>query len=176
MKFKRESFYINVADGVEKRDGYVFSSTLEREGDCILFGVYKTEIGMWNVIDLSTGLAMATAATRKEAAEKMLDEQMLSAYWEMLGMSAYIEKVVAFCEKTADAEAAAAVEETAADNALDVTIETMRAWCAEHPNTCATLADGEGACIKIHGDTKPYKEELKELGFRWSRPKRFWWK
>ena len=58
--------------------------------------------------------------------------------------------------------------------AMEVTIETMREWCKARENVVATQANGKGACVKVHGDTKPYRDELKELGFKWSR-KGFWW-
>lgn len=59
------------------------------------------------------------------------------------------------------------------DTAIAITLDTMREWCNKRTDVIATQKR-EGAIVRINGETKPYKEELKGLGFKWSK-KGFWW-
>jgi uncharacterized coiled-coil protein SlyX len=54
-----------------------------------------------------------------------------------------------------------------------VTLETMQAWC-EGKNLVATQKRA-GTCIWIQGESEPWKDELKELGFRFSPKRKSWY-
>lgn len=74
-------------------------------------------------------------------------------------------------QKTAKKPAA---KKTIEKTAAIVSLETMKAWCAERENVIATQKR-EGASIRVYGETKPYREELLQLGFRWTPNKQFWY-
>ena len=71
------------------------------------------------------------------------------------------------------AEAAEAEQATAAA----VTVETMREWCEDKEGLRVEQAAGgdnpEKNPIWVCGPSKPYKEELMGMGFRWGRSKKF---
>lgn len=56
-----------------------------------------------------------------------------------------------------------------AEAAIEISLEFMREWC-EGKNVVATQKR-EGCCIWVKGDSKPYQEELKDMGFRWAKHK-----
>ena len=60
------------------------------------------------------------------------------------------------------------------EQAVAVSLEFMRAWCGERSDVIATQKR-EGCCIWVEGSTKPYADELAELGFRWSRGRKAWY-
>ena len=66
-------------------------------------------------------------------------------------------------------EPAKAEHETVAE----VSLNTMKAWC-EGKGLIATQKR-EGACIWVEGDSKPYANELKELGFRFAKKRKSWY-
>ena len=65
--------------------------------------------------------------------------------------------------------------EVAATVSLSALTEQMQAWCKDRENVSARRKN-EQLCtpVRVEGDTKPYKEELTELGFRYSK-KGFWY-
>ncbi len=60
-----------------------------------------------------------------------------------------------------------------ADVAEAVSLETMKAWC-EGKGLIATQK-AEGCCIWVEGESKPYAEELKEMGFRFAKKRKSWY-
>lgn len=54
-----------------------------------------------------------------------------------------------------------------------VTLETMQEWC-EGKGLIATQKR-EGTCIWVEGASKPYADELKELGFRFAKKRKSWY-
>lgn len=65
--------------------------------------------------------------------------------------------------------------EVAATVSLSALTEQMQAWCKDRENVSARRKN-EQLCtpVRVEGDTKPYKDELTELGFRYSK-KGFWY-
>jgi len=66
-------------------------------------------------------------------------------------------------------EPAKAEHETVAE----VSLSAMQEWC-EGKGLIATQKR-EGACIWVEGDSKPYADELKELGFRFAKKRKSWY-
>ena len=60
------------------------------------------------------------------------------------------------------------------ETAIAVSLETMQAWCKERNDVIATQKR-EGCCIWVEGATKPYRDELVGLGFRWGKKRRAWY-
>lgn len=59
------------------------------------------------------------------------------------------------------------------DAAAEITLEHMRAWCADR-GLVATQRR-EGCCIWVEGDSKPYAEELRGMGFRFTGKRKSWY-
>jgi len=60
------------------------------------------------------------------------------------------------------------------DTAAAVSLETIRAWC-EGKGLVASQK-GEGCCIWVEGESKPYADELKGMGFRFAKKRRSWYR
>lgn len=71
------------------------------------------------------------------------------------------------------AEPKAETPKPKADVPTTVTLETMQAWC-EGKGLIATQKR-EGTCIWVEGESKPYADELKELGFRFAKKRKSWY-
>lgn len=54
-----------------------------------------------------------------------------------------------------------------------VSLESMTKWC-EGKGLIASQKR-EGACIWVEGDSKPYADELKEMGFRFAKKRKSWY-
>ena len=59
------------------------------------------------------------------------------------------------------------------DVAAEVSIETLREF-ADGKNLAVTQKN-ERSLVWVRGDTEPHKEQLKEMGLRYSRKKEGWW-
>lgn len=59
------------------------------------------------------------------------------------------------------------------DIAAEVSIDTLREF-AEGKNLAVTQKN-ERSLVWVRGDTEPHKEQLKEMGLRYSRKKEGWW-
>ena len=59
------------------------------------------------------------------------------------------------------------------DAAAVVSLKQMQEWC-EGKGLVASQKR-EGACIWVEGDSKPYADELKELGFRFAKKRKSWY-
>ena len=70
-------------------------------------------------------------------------------------------------------EPKAKTPEPKADVPTTVTLETMQAWC-DGKGLIATQKR-EGTCIWVEGASKPYADELKELGFRFAKKRKSWY-
>lgn len=75
--------------------------------------------------------------------------------------------------KEANEKMAKRVTETAAETAT-VTLESVEK-IFEDDNKVAVYQKREGASIWVSGNTKPHRDELKALGFRWSGKRKEWW-
>jgi len=71
------------------------------------------------------------------------------------------------------AEPKAETPEPKADMPTAITLETMQAWAGER-NLIATQKR-PGTCIWVEGESKPYADELKELGFRFAKKRKSWY-
>ena len=190
--------------GFEVRDGYLFDLLLTDNTIKQMGVYKSDEDGVWYVVDLATGLSLCDSTSRKDAVARATSEPVVKRFTGFINGKRYHKSVELFnkiCglgenpvkapQKPAEstkptrkapeppkpepkptAEAERPVDKTA--QPIVVSLETMREWCKERENVCATMAAGAGATVKIHGDTKPYKDELKTIGFRWSK-KGFWW-
>ena len=63
--------------------------------------------------------------------------------------------------------------EPKADMPTAITLETMQVWAGER-NLIATQKR-PGTCIWVEGESKPYADELKELGFRFAKKRKSWY-
>lgn len=59
------------------------------------------------------------------------------------------------------------------ETVAEVSLSAMQEWC-EGKGLIATQKR-EGACIWVEGDSKPYADELKELGFRFAKKRKSWY-
>lgn len=100
-------------------------------------------------------------------------------------LMAELERMKAEAAKAAEPERQKARRSTkkAAESKADVAeevsmsalLERMRKWCADRKDVVAIRKNDRLVTpVRIEGATKPYKDELKELGFRYAR-KGFWY-
>ena len=75
--------------------------------------------------------------------------------------------------ETQSAQAAEPDPDKAKDAAAAVSLQTMQAWAKER-GLVATQKN-EGSCIWVEGESKPYAEELKDLGFRFAKKRKSWY-
>lgn len=61
--------------------------------------------------------------------------------------------------------------------ALETAVPSLTGFRAAlgHCENVAVVQNGERGCIWASGDTKPHREELKALGFRWSPKQAAWY-
>ena len=174
MKFYKSEFMSMTANGIEKREGYKFDYLLG-DGTMTQLGVYKTDDKNWRVVDLECGLSLCIEPTRTAAVA--MAERLRDKYMEIRETPKYkqdVEKFMAAMQPSE--ECTETVDESPIENApaIQISLETMQEWCASRGNVIATQKR-EGCCIWVEGETKPYKEELKELGFRWGKARKAWY-
>lgn len=116
-------------------------------------------------------------STPKKEAEPTVGNELV----ELIGKLAQLEKEIAELkagkltaeeEATAKAISDAALSKVAAEDSLSDTLRAMQKWCEDKPNVSAYRKNG--GCVRVVGETKPYRQELNERGFRWSA-KGFWY-
>lgn len=113
----------------------------------------------------AVGKEGAEMKNRIEELEKMLAEtrkELESVWKENEGLKRKVPK--AEPEKPAKSGEEAAAE---------VSLATMQKWC-EGKGLVASQKR-EGACIWVEGDSKPYKDELVEMGFRFAKKRKSWY-
>lgn len=57
--------------------------------------------------------------------------------------------------------------------AESVSLDLIGAWCGKRGLVASQKADG--CCIWVEGESKPYAEELKEMGFRFAKKRKSWY-
>lgn len=77
--------------------------------------------------------------------------------------------------KRSTKKAAESKADVAEEVSMSALLERMRKWCADRKDVVAIRKNDRLVTpVRIEGDTRPYKDELKELGFRYAR-KGFWY-
>lgn len=77
--------------------------------------------------------------------------------------------------KRSTKKAAESKADMAEEVSMSALLERMRKWCADRKDVVAIRKNDRLVTpVRIEGATKPYKDELKELGFRYAR-KGFWY-
>ena len=155
MKFYKDGFKSMTKDGLAERSGYRFDYKLG-DGTMTQLGVYKSD-GSWVVIDLDCGMRVCDGATRKEAVGNA--EGIRDKYTEMRGSEKYAKEVAAF--------------DALMNPAAEVSLESMRKWCEGKGLKAKQVHPGSKDKIWVLGPSKPYRPELKEMGFRWGTSKKF---
>ena len=180
-----------------KVDGYKFEIEVHPDMPWP-FGTYKDENGRWQLIDYMTGLSVCgTMRTRRECVEMAesdaMKQRMFDYYIEHtetylakaevfnmlisgvpMTFSEYvvtIDEIAAMKREAAEAEQVAEV----ATEAVVVTLASMKekAW----PDVLVQQAR-DGSCIWVTGCVAEHADELKELGFKPGRSKKYgrgWW-
>ena len=78
-------------------------------------------------------------------------------------------------EKPKAKKAAESKADVAEEVSMSALLERMRKWCADRKDVVAIRKNDRLVTpVRIEGATKPYKDELKALGFRYAR-KGFWY-
>lgn len=170
----------------------------------VWMGVHRTLDGSgWAVTCPCTGKVVATGRTRKEAESQfhVVFERYEAMYFTeefakmRMEFGAAVRKLYGRMPlgevKVTDSngeEVAASVEpktvevrkdkpepprEDIEDTATEVSLESMLEWARD--KNVAVCQKNPNCQIKVLGDTEPYEEELKDMGFRQASRKRFWW-
>lgn len=167
MKFEKKSYYLNNSDGPKMVEGYVYGYELPG-GQMLEAGVHKVE-GAWTVTDLATGATITpgTFATRALAVEKAAE---------------YAERMEALIE-TDDYRKMAGEFGASLPEQKKPEIEPLPEVSLEMASKALAGIEGievsqknEHSCIRVKGNTKPIKEALLAMGFRWARSKSAWYR
>ncbi len=90
-------------------------------------------------------------------------------------LMAELERMKAEAAKPEPEKAAESKADVAEEISMSALLERMRKWCADRQDVVAIRKNGRLVTpVRIEGATKPYKDELKALGFRYAR-KGFWY-
>lgn len=130
------------------------------------------------VSDMGDGVTAVVIEPKKEDNDMELKKRIEELEAELAKRNAELEEVWKENEtlKRAPKPEPKAEEpkpEPKADMPTAVTLETMQAWC-EGKGLLATQKRA-GTCIWVEGDSKPYADELKELGFRFAKKRKSWY-
>ena len=178
--------------------GYLFEVEVHH-GFKWAYVTYKDEAGRWHLMDFLTGLPIETTAfsTRRECIDKAESDeakQKMFEYYtentdlylaksdvfkrleagESMDTSTYYVMVSELAAMRREAREAEQVAEVATE-AVVVTLASMKekAW----PDVLVQQTR-DGSCIWVTGNVAEHAEELKELGFRKGRSKKYgrgWW-
>lgn len=201
MKFTKANYYRNTAsNGPVEVVGYVYDYELPN-GSSVQMGVNKTDVGThWQVIDLKSGRTVCPNYdnTRAEAVERAA--QYADKYQEMIESEAYNDIVGKFdaalkehegrngeadgkAPRSPEAEEIAAQESTVAAAAAEAQEEKPSISALECVKAVFAGVDGievtqknDLACVWVKGNTKPLRERLIALKFRYSRKKQAWYR
>ena len=160
MKYTKTTLFI-IEDEAKEVEGYAFKYTLT-DGTEVTMGVYN-DGSKWVVIDPTCGAVFCTGLSRRKAVERATNKTHRKALADLRGTEEY----AALVEKYESLKTFVAAVEVA----QDVTLETVREWCKDKGLEAKQKRDG--CAIWVIGKTKPYKEELKAMGFARGTSKRF---
>lgn len=160
MEYTKTTLFI-IEDEAKEVEGYTFGCTLT-DGTEITLGVYKRG-AKWVVVDPTCGAEVCTGLSRKKVVARATNKAHLKALTTIRGTEDYeklknqYESIKAFMDTAAIAEA--------------ITLETMREWC--EGKGLKAKQKREGSPIWVFGQSKPYKDELKAMGFAWGTSKSY---
>jgi len=199
---KKQNYIVSIHEGGKVSAVVVEGYVVEKEiaGMTLSFGIRK-EGKSWTVDELATGLSVNPShkfGTRREALEYVDGKDAQTGRSLVEGMEKYVtnhnrqyeaekhalEVIIERGKPVPEDERKRIVEKFAKakkkqKKGAKVTLESflakMQEWCADKPNVSA-YRKNEQECtpVRVVGETKPYKEELTEMGLRWSG-KGFWY-
>jgi len=129
-----------------------------------------------SIVDLIVELQKVSKELEDIKSGKM-DEAFAKKAEELFGgeLKARIEEELDGIIDGLKVEQADELPDMAGTVSLDCILEEMQEWCKDKPNVSAYRKNKQPSTpVRVAGETKPYQEELSEMGFRWSQ-KGFWY-
>ena len=166
-----------VKDGnLEPYAGYAY------EVDGKVWHVHKNDNGNWNITDPETGLRLGDIwSTRAEALKDADERKLYAKYAELNAKGKFDEQKKAFVKATGKKEdkpmkTEATKKTTHKQAQKKPNIAELRFKAIESPWEGVRIYQKNAkACIWVEGKTTQCADELKALGYKWSKKRRAWW-
>ena len=201
-KFTKADVKVMTSEGIEETPGYEYTYSLADGNRDVPMHVCNMN-GSWRVVDPKTGRTLCVGCKTRDEAVRFADSmEVKPVFTNLVDMAKYGKMILEFKEmcsgpvieavatpktggrlvkvetkqKTPKApkKPAAKPEKPAIPSVVEM-LGIAQKWCKGKENVVAFRKnDLPETPVRVTGETKPYKEELNGMGFRWS-PKGFWY-